>query len=83
MNDSSPLPFTDLRRGEDAAQVAAAIARVIEAGWFVLGPEKQIEVHRQPKDGRYSETTLHGPRGKLTSIALPECALSLDELFAK
>lgn len=39
MNDSSPLPFTDLRRGEDAAQVAAAIARVVEAGWFVLGPE--------------------------------------------
>jgi dTDP-3-amino-3,4,6-trideoxy-alpha-D-glucose transaminase len=39
VNDSSPLPFTDLRRGEDAAQVAAAIARVIEAGWFVLGPE--------------------------------------------
>jgi len=39
VNDSSPLPFTDLRRGEDAAQVAAAIARVVESGWFVLGPE--------------------------------------------
>ena len=32
-------PFTDLRPGEDAAQVAAAIARVIDSGWFVLGPE--------------------------------------------
>ena len=39
MNQSSALPFTDLRPGEDAAQIAAAIARVIEAGWFVLGPE--------------------------------------------
>jgi dTDP-3-amino-3,4,6-trideoxy-alpha-D-glucose transaminase len=39
VNESSPLPFTDLRPGEDAAQVAAAIARVIDAGWFVLGPE--------------------------------------------
>jgi len=39
VNDSSPLPFTDLRHGEDAAQVAAAIARVVESGWFVLGPE--------------------------------------------
>jgi dTDP-3-amino-3,4,6-trideoxy-alpha-D-glucose transaminase len=39
VNDSSPLPFSDLRRGEDAAQIAAAIARVVEAGWFVLGPE--------------------------------------------
>jgi dTDP-3-amino-3,4,6-trideoxy-alpha-D-glucose transaminase len=39
VNESSPLPFIDLRPGEDAAQVAAAIARVIDAGWFVLGPE--------------------------------------------
>ena len=39
MNQSPALPFTDLRPGEDAAQVAAAIARVIDAGWFVLGPE--------------------------------------------
>jgi dTDP-3-amino-3,4,6-trideoxy-alpha-D-glucose transaminase len=39
VNDSSPLPFTDLHRGEDAAQVAAAITRVVDAGWFVLGPE--------------------------------------------
>ncbi len=38
MNESS-LPFTDLRPGQDAPQVAAAIARVIERGWFVLGPE--------------------------------------------
>ena len=39
MNDSFPLPFTDLHRGEDAAQVAAAITRVVDSGWFVLGPE--------------------------------------------
>jgi dTDP-3-amino-3,4,6-trideoxy-alpha-D-glucose transaminase len=39
VNESSPLPFTDLRPGEDAALVSAAIARVIDAGWFVLGPE--------------------------------------------
>lgn len=39
MNDAAPLLFTDLHRGEDAPQIAAAIARVIDAGWFVLGPE--------------------------------------------
>jgi dTDP-3-amino-3,4,6-trideoxy-alpha-D-glucose transaminase len=39
VNESTRLPFTDLRPGDDAAQVAAAIARVIERGWFVLGPE--------------------------------------------
>ncbi len=39
MNESSALPFSDLRPGEDALEVAAAVARVIERGWFVLGPE--------------------------------------------
>ena len=39
MNESSSLPFNDLRPGEDALEVAAAIARVVERGWFVLGPE--------------------------------------------
>jgi dTDP-3-amino-3,4,6-trideoxy-alpha-D-glucose transaminase len=39
VNPSSSLPFTDLRPGEDAPEVAAAVARVIERGWFVLGPE--------------------------------------------
>jgi dTDP-3-amino-3,4,6-trideoxy-alpha-D-glucose transaminase len=33
------LPFMDLRPGEDAPAVQAAIARVIARGWFVLGPE--------------------------------------------
>jgi dTDP-4-amino-4,6-dideoxygalactose transaminase len=33
------IPFADLRPGEDDAAVRAAIARVIERGWFVLGPE--------------------------------------------
>jgi dTDP-4-amino-4,6-dideoxygalactose transaminase len=33
------IPFLQLRPGEDAADVQAAIARVIGRGWFVLGPE--------------------------------------------
>lgn len=33
------IPFIDLRPGEDAAGVRAAIERVIASGWFVLGPE--------------------------------------------
>ena len=33
------LPFADLTPGEDDAAVRAAIARVIDRGWFVLGPE--------------------------------------------
>jgi len=33
------IPFVDLRPGEDAGAVRAAIDRVLERGWFVLGPE--------------------------------------------
>ncbi len=33
------IPFQDLRSGEDAEAVDAAIRRVVDSGWFVLGPE--------------------------------------------
>ncbi len=33
------VPFNVLRPGDDRAAVDAAIARVIDSGWFVLGPE--------------------------------------------
>ena len=33
------IPFMALRPGPDAAAVRAAIDRVIERGWFILGPE--------------------------------------------
>ena len=33
------IPFLNLKPGPDADDVRAAIARVIERGWFVLGPE--------------------------------------------
>jgi dTDP-4-amino-4,6-dideoxygalactose transaminase len=33
------IPFLQLVPGEDATEVRAAIDRVVERGWFVLGPE--------------------------------------------
>jgi dTDP-4-amino-4,6-dideoxygalactose transaminase len=33
------IPFLQLAPGEDGADVRAAIDRVVERGWFVLGPE--------------------------------------------
>jgi len=33
------VPFMRLTPGEDAAEVRAAIERVVARGWFVLGPE--------------------------------------------
>jgi dTDP-3-amino-3,4,6-trideoxy-alpha-D-glucose transaminase len=38
MNATS-VPFLQLRLTEDSADVHAAISRVLERGWFVLGPE--------------------------------------------
>jgi dTDP-4-amino-4,6-dideoxygalactose transaminase len=39
VKSSTALPFIDLHPGEDASAVTAAIARVVDSGWFVLGPE--------------------------------------------
>jgi dTDP-3-amino-3,4,6-trideoxy-alpha-D-glucose transaminase len=39
------IPFLDLKPGADAADVRAAVARVIERGWFVLGPELDAFEH--------------------------------------
>ena len=36
---TSHVPWVDLRPREDAAAVDAAIRRVLDRGWFVLGPE--------------------------------------------
>lgn len=33
------IPFSSMQLREDAAAVRAAIARVVDSGWFVLGPE--------------------------------------------
>ena len=38
---SQRVPFMDLRPGPDAADVQGAIQRVIDRGWFILGPELQ------------------------------------------
>ena len=35
------IPFLDLKPGVDGPDVRAAIDRVVERGWFVLGPELQ------------------------------------------
>lgn len=39
MSAPAKIPFNALVPGEDAADVRAAIDRVIASGWFILGPE--------------------------------------------
>ena len=45
MSALAPIPFIDLRPGEDEAAVRAAIHRVLGRGWFVLGPEVEAFEH--------------------------------------
>ena len=67
----------------DRSKLRAYAAVGVKECWLVLGPEKQIEVYRQPKNGQFTEHALHGPGGALASAALPEFTLSLDAFFAK
>jgi Uma2 family endonuclease len=67
----------------DRSKLRAYAAAAVKECWLVLGPEKQIEVYRQPKDGQFTEHAVHGPGGTLTSTALPQFTLSLDAYFAK
>jgi len=66
----------------DRSKLSAYASAGVKECWLVLGPEKTIEVYRQPKDGQFTEHTLHGPGGTLTSAALPGFTLSLDAFFA-
>ena len=59
---------------------AYAVAGVKEC-WLVLGPEKQIEVHRQPQGEQFAERALHGPGGSLNSTAVPSFTVEMDSLF--
>ncbi len=66
----------------DRSKLRAYATAGVKECWLVLGPEKKIKVHRQPKDGQFTEHAQHGPGGTLTSAALPEFTLFLDALFA-
>ena len=68
---------------EVIAEELRAYARAgVKECWMVLGPEKQVEVYRQPMAGQFAERTTHGPGGQLTSLALPSLTVGLDQLFA-
>ena len=67
----------------DRSKLRAYANANVKECWLVLAPDKQIEVHRQPAGGQYAERAVHGPGGRLTSVAVPEIAVDLDALFAK
>jgi Uma2 family endonuclease len=67
----------------DRSKLRAYAAAQVKECWFVLAPEKQIEVYRQPKDGAYAMREVFGPGGEVKSAAAPEFKVDLTALFAK
>ena len=49
--------------------------------WIVLGTERQVEVYRQPLNGRYQETRTAGPDDTVESSAVPEVRIQVSDLF--
>ena len=67
----------------DRSKLRAYASAGVKECWLVLGPERQIEVHRLPRGERFAELTLHGPGGALTSTAVPDVKIELDRLFER
>jgi Uma2 family endonuclease len=66
----------------DRTKLRAYAGAGVKECWLVLGPEKQIEVHRQPQGEQFAEHAVHGPGGSLTSAVVPGFTVDLDSLFA-
>jgi Uma2 family endonuclease len=49
--------------------------------WLVNLPERQIEVHREPRSTGYRTTTRYMPGDTLSPLAFPEIILGVDEIL--
>jgi Uma2 family endonuclease len=65
----------------DRSKLRAYAGAGVKECWLVLGPEKQIEVHRQPGEGQFAQRTLHGPGAQLTSTAIPSLTVDVSKLL--
>ena len=66
----------------DRSKLRAYTTAGVKECWLVLGPEKLIEVHRQPSGEQFTERAIHGPGGTLTSTEIADFTVDLDRLFA-
>ncbi|MEK7685254.1 MAG: Uma2 family endonuclease [Verrucomicrobiota bacterium] len=66
----------------DRSKLRAYAGAGVKECWLVLGPEKRIEVHRQPAGEQFAERAVQGPGGSMTSTAVPGFTVDLNSLFA-
>ena len=65
----------------DRSKLRAYATAGVKEVWLVLAPEKQVEVHRRPEAGRFTDFAVLGTGATLTSPAMPALTLPLAELF--
>lgn len=65
----------------DRSKLAAYASAGVKEVWLVLGPERQVEVYRQPEAGRYSSRELLNADATLASPVAPALGLKLTDLF--
>jgi Uma2 family endonuclease len=67
----------------DRLKLRAYANAAVKECWYVLGPEKQIEVFSKPANGKFTEHRVLKSGDTVASAALPNFSLKLDELFAE
>ena len=67
----------------DRSKLRAYAHAGIKEAWFVLAPEQQIEVYRQPVKEQYLAYLRYDTSQALTSTSVPELTVSLERLFAQ
>jgi Uma2 family endonuclease len=67
----------------DRLKLRAYATAGVKECWYVLGPEKQIEVFSKPSNGKFVEHRILKSGDTLTTAALPTFALKIDELFSE
>jgi Uma2 family endonuclease len=67
----------------DRSKLKAYATAGVKECWLVLVPEKQIEIFRQPQDGRYLQRTLESSTATITTPLLPGFGLNLPKFFTR
>ena len=57
-----------------------AAAGIPEA-WLVNLPRRSVEVHQEPRDGRYQQVAISRRGERITPVALPQVSVAVDDIL--
>jgi Uma2 family endonuclease len=66
----------------DRANASLYAEANVKEYWIVLAPERQIEVYRQPENGRYTKQSVIGNDAIVESALVPSIRIRVSDLFA-